>query len=141
MTELAEKRVLLVGVGSAGAAGAVARRGAYFTGLFYLLYLMCTLFHRMVAMADAEEVDLALAVCGDPGEAGRDIRELLKPLRRASLIEVEDVAGEKHSSHFSSWSGQRQRGSRRIENGWDGCIKTLENESKLVISAGRAWGC
>jgi len=37
----------------AGAFGAVAARGAYFTGLFYLLYLMCTLFHRMVAMADA----------------------------------------------------------------------------------------
>jgi hypothetical protein len=37
----------------AGASGAVAGRGAYFTGLFYLLYLMCTLFHRMVAMADA----------------------------------------------------------------------------------------
>ncbi|HEY1696234.1 MAG TPA: hypothetical protein VGG39_28905 [Polyangiaceae bacterium] len=36
-----------------GAIGAVAARGAYFTGLFYLLYLMCTLFHRMVAMADA----------------------------------------------------------------------------------------
>jgi hypothetical protein len=36
-----------------GASGAVAGRGAYFTGLFYLLYLMCTLFHRMVAMADA----------------------------------------------------------------------------------------
>jgi hypothetical protein len=38
---------------AAGASGAVAARGAYFTGLFYLLYLMCTLFHRMVAMADA----------------------------------------------------------------------------------------
>jgi hypothetical protein len=37
----------------AGASGAVAGRGAYFTGLYYLLYLMCTLFHRMVAMADA----------------------------------------------------------------------------------------
>jgi hypothetical protein len=37
----------------AGVAGAVAARGAYFTGLFYLLYLMCTLFHRMVVMADA----------------------------------------------------------------------------------------
>jgi hypothetical protein len=37
----------------AGASGAVAGRGAYFTGLFYLLYLVCTLFHRMVAMADA----------------------------------------------------------------------------------------
>ena len=36
-----------------GASGAVIGRGAYFTGLFYLLYLMCTLFHRMVAMADA----------------------------------------------------------------------------------------
>jgi hypothetical protein len=43
---------LAFGVLIAGAAGAVARRGAYFTGLFYLLYLMCTLFHRMVAMAD-----------------------------------------------------------------------------------------
>jgi hypothetical protein len=37
----------------AGASGSVVGRGAYFTGLFYLLYLMCTLFHRMVAMADA----------------------------------------------------------------------------------------
>ena len=37
----------------AGTLGAVAARGAYFTGLFYALYLMCTLFHRMVAMADA----------------------------------------------------------------------------------------
>jgi hypothetical protein len=36
-----------------GASGAVVERGAYFTGLFYLLYLKCTLFHRMVAMADA----------------------------------------------------------------------------------------
>jgi hypothetical protein len=40
------------GVLVAGASGAVAGRGAYFTGLYYLLYLMCTLFHRMVAMAD-----------------------------------------------------------------------------------------
>jgi hypothetical protein len=37
----------------AGAFGRVPARGAYFTGLFYLLYLMCTVFHRMVAMADA----------------------------------------------------------------------------------------
>ncbi len=44
---------LALGVLVAGASGAVAGRGAYFTGLFYLLYLMCTLFHRMVAMADA----------------------------------------------------------------------------------------
>ncbi|MDB5216957.1 MAG: hypothetical protein JWO86_4884 [Myxococcaceae bacterium] len=44
---------LAFGVLVAGASGAVAGRGAYFTGLFYLLYLMCTLFHRMVAMADA----------------------------------------------------------------------------------------
>jgi hypothetical protein len=36
-----------------GAWGAIPGRGAYFAGLFYLLYLMCTLFHRMVAMADA----------------------------------------------------------------------------------------
>jgi hypothetical protein len=41
------------GVLLAGAWGAVPARGAYFTGLCYLLYLMCTLFHRMVAMADA----------------------------------------------------------------------------------------
>jgi hypothetical protein len=41
------------GVLVTGAAGVVAGRGAYFTGLFYLLYLMCTLFYRMVAMADA----------------------------------------------------------------------------------------
>jgi len=44
---------LAFGVLVAGASGAVAGRGAYFTGLCYLLYLMCTLFHRMVAMADA----------------------------------------------------------------------------------------
>jgi hypothetical protein len=44
---------LAFGVLVAGASGAVAGRGAYFTGLYYLLYLMCTLFHRMVAMADA----------------------------------------------------------------------------------------
>jgi hypothetical protein len=44
---------LAFGVLVAGAFGAVAGRGAYFTGLCYLLYLMCTLFHRMVAMADA----------------------------------------------------------------------------------------
>ncbi len=44
---------LAFGVLVGGASGAVARRGAYFTGLFYLLYLMCTLFHRMVVMADA----------------------------------------------------------------------------------------
>ena len=44
---------LAFGVLVTGASGAVAGRGAYFTGLFYLLYLMCTLFHRMVAMADA----------------------------------------------------------------------------------------
>ena len=37
----------------AGATGALAGRGAYFTGLSYLLYLKCSLFHRMVAMADA----------------------------------------------------------------------------------------
>jgi hypothetical protein len=43
---------LALGVLVCGASGAVAARGAYFTGLFYLLYLMCTLFHRMVAMAD-----------------------------------------------------------------------------------------
>jgi hypothetical protein len=44
---------LAFGVLVTGALGAVAARGAYLTGLFYLLYLMCTLFHRMVAMADA----------------------------------------------------------------------------------------
>jgi hypothetical protein len=44
---------LAFGVLVTGASGRVAGRGAYFTGLFYLLYLMCTLFHRMVAMADA----------------------------------------------------------------------------------------
>jgi hypothetical protein len=44
---------LTLGVQVAGALGVVAPRGAYFTGLFYLLCLMCTLFHRMVAMADA----------------------------------------------------------------------------------------
>lgn len=44
---------LAFGLQLAGALGAVAGRGAYFTGLFYLLYLMCTLFHRMVAMADS----------------------------------------------------------------------------------------
>jgi hypothetical protein len=44
---------LAFGVLVAGASGAMAGRGAYFTGLFYLLYLLCTLFHRMVAMADA----------------------------------------------------------------------------------------
>jgi hypothetical protein len=44
--------VLAFGVLVTGASGAVAGRGAYFTGLFYLLYLMCTLFRRMVAMAD-----------------------------------------------------------------------------------------
>jgi hypothetical protein len=44
---------LAFGVLVAGASGAVAGRGAYFTGLYYLLYLMCTLFYRMVAMADA----------------------------------------------------------------------------------------
>jgi hypothetical protein len=44
---------LAFGVLVAGASGAIAGRGAYFTGLFYLLYLTCTLFHRMVAMADA----------------------------------------------------------------------------------------
>jgi hypothetical protein len=44
---------LALGVLVAGASGSVAGRGAYFTGLFFLLYLMCTLFHRMVAMADA----------------------------------------------------------------------------------------
>jgi hypothetical protein len=44
---------LAFGVLVAGASAAVAGRGAYFAGLFYLLYLMCTLFHRMVAMADA----------------------------------------------------------------------------------------
>ena len=44
---------LAFGVLVCGAYGAVAARGAYFTGLCYLLYLMCTLFHRMVAMADA----------------------------------------------------------------------------------------
>ena len=43
---------LACGVLFTGAFGALAARGAYFTGLFYLLYLMCTLFHRMVAMAD-----------------------------------------------------------------------------------------
>jgi hypothetical protein len=44
---------LAFGVLVAGAFGDVAGRGAYFTGLYYLLFLMCTLFHRMVAMADS----------------------------------------------------------------------------------------
>ncbi len=44
---------LAFGVLIAGASGSVAGRGGYFTGLFFLLYLMCTLFYRMVAMADA----------------------------------------------------------------------------------------
>jgi hypothetical protein len=45
--------VLALVVVISGASGAVAARGGYFVGLFYLLFLMCTLFHRMVAMADA----------------------------------------------------------------------------------------
>jgi hypothetical protein len=45
--------MIAFGVLVAGAYGAIPGRGAYFTGLFYLLYLTCTLFHRMVAMADA----------------------------------------------------------------------------------------
>jgi hypothetical protein len=44
---------LAFGVLIAGACGAVPGHGGYFTGLFYLLILMCTLFHRMVGMADA----------------------------------------------------------------------------------------
>ena len=44
---------LAFGVLVTGATRVVAGRGAYFTGLFYVLYLMCSLFHRMVAMADA----------------------------------------------------------------------------------------
>lgn len=36
----------------AGAIGALPGRGAYFVGLFYLQYLMGTLFYRMVHMAD-----------------------------------------------------------------------------------------
>jgi hypothetical protein len=42
-----------LGVQAIGALGLIASRGAYFVGLFYLLFVMCTLFHRMVAMADA----------------------------------------------------------------------------------------
>jgi hypothetical protein len=36
----------------AGAAGFVAARGAYLIGLSFLLYVMVTLFYRMMHMAD-----------------------------------------------------------------------------------------
>jgi hypothetical protein len=35
-----------------GASGTLPSRGAYFVGLFYLQYLMCSLFYRMIVVAD-----------------------------------------------------------------------------------------
>jgi hypothetical protein len=35
-----------------GTSGMVTGRGAYFMGLFYLQYLMCSLFYRMIVVAD-----------------------------------------------------------------------------------------
>lgn len=44
-----------------GTAGIIASRGAYFFGLFYLLYFMCIMFYRMIAMADEAARRKALA--------------------------------------------------------------------------------
>lgn len=44
-----------------GTAGLVPGRGAYFFCLFYLLYFMCIMFYRMIAMADEAARRKALA--------------------------------------------------------------------------------
>ena len=35
-----------------GTSGTIPGRGAYFVGLFYLQYLMCSLFYRIIVVAD-----------------------------------------------------------------------------------------
>jgi predicted ATPase len=54
-----------------------------------VLFRQLSVFHR------GWTAEAALAVCGEPGEAEKSILELLKPLRRASLIEIEESAGVK----------------------------------------------
>jgi predicted ATPase len=61
-----------------------------------------TLFRRLSVFHRGWTREAALAVCGEPGEAEKDMRELLKPLRRASLIEVEEVAGEKRYRYLDA---------------------------------------
>jgi len=53
-----------------------------------------TLFRGLSVFSHGWTIEAALIVCGEPNETIKSIQELMKPLRRASLIEAEEVAGE-----------------------------------------------
>jgi predicted ATPase len=53
------------------------------------------LFQRLSVFHRGWTAEAAVAVCGEAGETEKGIVELLKPLRRASLIEIEESAGAK----------------------------------------------
>lgn len=53
-----------------------------------------TLFKRLSIFRRGWTIEAALMVCGEPNETREGIQELMKPLRRASLVEAEEVAGE-----------------------------------------------
>jgi predicted ATPase len=52
------------------------------------------LFRRLSVFHRGWTIGTALAVCGEGGDTIEDMRDMLRLLRRASLIEMEEVAGE-----------------------------------------------
>ena len=61
-----------------------------------------SLFRRLSVFCRGWTIEAALMVCGEPSETSKDIQELMKALRRASLIEVDEVAGEKRFRYLDS---------------------------------------
>ena len=61
-----------------------------------------SLFRRLSAFHHGWTILAALAVCGEPGDTERDIRDLLVAIRRTSLIEAEELAGEKRYRYLDS---------------------------------------
>lgn len=61
-----------------------------------------TLFRHLSVFSRGWTIEAALMVCGEPNETSKDIQELMKPLRRASLIEAEEVAGENRFWYLDS---------------------------------------
>lgn len=62
----------------------------------------CTLFRRLAVFHRGWTVESARVVCGEPGQSEKNIFESLKLLRRASLIEVEEVAGVKRYRYLDA---------------------------------------
>jgi len=56
---------------------------------------LCVLFRRLAVFHRGWTAEAALAVCGETGDAEKGVLELLKPLRRSSLVEIEEAAGVK----------------------------------------------